>query len=40
MVGLAQGAFNLSVPYTLQRKQFGTAVGLVRFLNSDRPELS
>ncbi|KAL8289999.1 hypothetical protein RQP46_002938 [Phenoliferia psychrophenolica] len=28
MVGLAQGAFNLSVPYTLQRKQFGTAVGL------------
>ncbi|KAM0746492.1 acyl-CoA dehydrogenase NM domain-like protein [Meredithblackwellia eburnea MCA 4105] len=28
MVGLAQGAFNLSVPYTFQRQQFGSAVGL------------
>lgn len=27
MVGLAQGAFNKSVPYTFQRKQFGQAVG-------------
>ena len=30
MVGLAQGAFNKSVPYTFQRKQFGQAVGNVR----------
>ena len=29
MVGLAQGVVNLSIPYTLQRKQFGMAVGLV-----------
>jgi len=29
MVGLAQGAFNKSVPYTFQRKQFGQAVGNV-----------
>ena len=28
MIGLAQGAFDLAVPYALQRKQFGTAVGL------------
>ncbi|KZP07257.1 mitochondrial acyl-CoA dehydrogenase [Athelia psychrophila] len=27
MVGLAQGAFDLSVPYTYSRKQFGQAVG-------------
>lgn len=27
MVGLAQGAFNKSVPYTFQRKQFGQPVG-------------
>jgi len=27
MVGLAQGAFDKSVPYTFQRKQFGKAIG-------------
>jgi len=27
MVGLAQGAFDMSVPYTFQRKQFGKAIG-------------
>lgn len=27
MIGLAQGAFNKSVPYTFQRKQFGKPVG-------------
>lgn len=30
MVGLAQGAFDKSVSYAFQRKQFGQAVGLVR----------
>lgn len=30
MVGIAQGAFDLAVPYTFQRKQFGQAVGTVR----------
>ena len=27
MVGLAQGAFDKSVPYTYQRKQFGKPIG-------------
>ncbi|KAG8948547.1 hypothetical protein FRC00_008555 [Tulasnella sp. 408] len=27
MLGLAQGAFDKAVPYTYQRKQFGTAIG-------------
>lgn len=27
MIGLAQGAFSASVPYTYQRKQFGKPVG-------------
>lgn len=27
MIGLAQGAFDKAVPYTYQRKQFGTAIG-------------
>lgn len=27
MVGLAQGAFDKSVSYTYQRKQFGKAIG-------------
>lgn len=31
MVGLAQGAFNKSVPYTFQREQFGQAVGKVSY---------
>lgn len=27
MVGLAQGAFDKAVPYTLERKQFGRPIG-------------
>lgn len=30
MIGLAQGAFDKSVKYALERKQFGQAVGQVR----------
>jgi len=27
MVGLAQGAFDSTMPYLFERKQFGTAIG-------------
>ncbi|KAK4706080.1 short-chain 2-methylacyl-CoA dehydrogenase, partial [Phenoliferia sp. Uapishka_3] len=39
MVGLAQGAFNLSVPYTLQRQQFGKAVGLNQSMQQSFAEI-
>ncbi|KAI5477322.1 short/branched chain acyl-CoA dehydrogenase [Pseudohyphozyma bogoriensis] len=40
MIGLAQGAFNVSVPYTFQRKQFGQPVGTFPVMGAQFAEVA
>lgn len=40
MLGIAQGAFDIAVPYTFTRKQFGTAIGDFQALQQQQAQIA